>query len=913
MAWMPLTLKTLILESININDNIDHNKLDLIQKCLFVIENKLLFNFATPRELDVCRNMIRQYPGFIDTIQIENPYLLDLKVRIGRIVSQLASSLKTTLKTTFVQFPKLPDENKPIIKFALLCNFDSRDHNGAIGSRIPFLIDEKTAFIASKSLICGSDLKSDSQGKEKEWQKAILGCLAEWQIYIKGELVVFLPANYPYSVEQLGFDLPKQNRDEIVKQIFEGPRRGVKIEDYCGLFKKNAVVGKMMVLHGHGNKSVIGGLKEENYRYLLKFHEVSGGLSLDVESCYLASNKLSHYISNKIYNPITAKFNVERLYPTFPIFTRSIGAFPTRRSFHSVCYTDYFNSLTEFLKGSWTFANAKKAMIKVLDGKKAPPFLFENLMQVRFPSQRDALMGFRPIGEDNMSAIINFVSVQAAKISRSNCIELKNIKHLDLLPLHISCALKIGYATDGKRSKYVLVEEKKSQQMQLESAPLIFSMIPGNSFHLIDEIHAENWDLLEFFAANSVAYEKCQEKKQFYIETLITKKRKYSKVLLDFSQKPFNLFYSIGENTVFKHFTFNNANELSFVKVLSPSEYGFMIECALHRHETRSDAIRTCSSGQENLLQVKEHIREVFTKHDGALDYEKYRNYLVKRQPHTLLNGLEPLHHAILELAVFKNDSALLKILMKLGKCDLNGITFFGEPMINHVIKHTNIELLQEFISHGAKINVYSLPDLNTPLHIAVDKNDHQMIRMLLARYQDINFMSVNEEGWSVFKCEDVGVFKSLLEAFKRQLKEGGLLPVDLTILSVLNRVAKKGGTLLNYAVRRRNFAMIEELLRQGVNPYVGSISAMGTAIDKQDVQMIKFLIDMKVDVTKVKSNGRSDLEEVCAQGTTEMLSLILSRINIPLIQNNPQYLQAAQNAGHLANADLLKEKGFIG
>jgi ankyrin repeat protein len=940
MVWAPTSVRSIInfsSESINFTNP---DKIKLINSKISSLEEKIHLNAITNQELKVCLQLIDENISLIKDDVIQGG---DSAKQIRQRITNLFSSLKNIASTQLVEvsgvnlspIPSL--KPVPVLNLVFLCDIDCPDANGATALNIAKALKDNIPFVVSKSLLGGSDLDPE-ESKIKNIFNAVLEEYPNWNIYKKGEFVAFIPKNYLFNAEELSFDFSPENQVQSLREIFEGPTENAGIEGFIHLFKPNSQVDKRIILSGHGNEGFIGGLKLENYHRLIEHLQNSGCRSLEIQACYGGSiNAIKHYFETE--NPEnpkklesdpttplkqpnqTKETRKVKITPSFPIIITSIGSFVTWSSWYHSPYKSYFENMDKLLalKGTSTVPQFRKAA----QGSESKNF--ENFMQIKFPHQLDSPGGFRPLGEDERTQAISYVDVQRAKHDKVDFIEVKDKEFVELLPMEVDFPIQVTKKTSSSRHTRTLNNEGVVTTIDLgEDAPIFLSMIPGDAHHLIHKIKGEGFSLLELFSKDAYVYKKCSSIKAFFIGKIELKDKVYSKVVLEFSEEVMNLFYAEGEPEVYHHYQFKGNSGTLTEHHLTESEFCFNVAQVANRSKPNLEALRVSSGGQENEDQFLTNLMhnlfwESALSNERPLpsDYALYEQYEQKPTPEnaeSLFNAISlSSHQLILQRAISSKDDILTKLLLAKGSIDVNKETAAGSYLIHTATKLKNGPIVKLLIEKGADLNKAGLYN-KTPLMIAVQTNELEIVKLLLENPNAIDFDLEDSLGWTALTLSgNLSIFDLVYNALKNKLILDRKLeeePLKTALEKQLNHVTTYGFTMLSYATWQGDKKCVEKLFELGADPYVGKASCLSMAICQRNKEMVEYWLEKGIEVTKVDGGGNSALGRACEVGTLEILPLILKQVDLTSLPQAPEYLKKAILAGNFTKASLLLDEG---
>jgi ankyrin repeat protein len=876
MIWTPNYLQNAINLSVEIEKQSDPDKvlkrLSQLDKSIVDLEKKFEKKEFTKRELSACKRILDKNKEAIDNIKKD-----ETMQRIAKLFKLIKENTPTPeTGTPISRSPKV----EPFLNLIFFCDIDVRDHNSAISGEICQALKDEVPFVASKALLSGSGLDENVANPRESIKRDVLQNYDKWNIYQKGDLVVFIPKTYPFKASELGMDFSNNGKVHDIVNIFDGPTRRNSVDDFKELFIKGNQVKKRIYLSGHGEVGLIGGLKVDHYQQLLEFLEKSGCQSLAIGSCLGGSiNVLKHYFKILERSEEEEVLPSKNKMPTFPVMIQSIGSFATSEN---ISYADYFNKLG-------TLLNAKEGYT-VTDFSKITPVMSElaSFPQVKLPHHANSPGGFRPLVQSSNSQAVSYVDLRAAEVAKDDKIEIKDKKYIELLPSRISTPLQITMTENFTTQSYKFLENDSMKTINIgKGAAILLSMIPGNAHHLIDQINSTEFTLLELFLNNMEVYKESFADKTFFIgelktsvknkETGKTEQQSYSKVVLDFSENAMNLYYAEGEPEVYHRRQFRVDTKILIDHIISKTEMAFAVFEAVTHSKPNSEALRTSTGGQEDDTRFESSVRDVFWKNkELPADFEAYLKYRKKEiNAMELCKSLSPSSHgSMLERAVNDNDTVLATLLFNLDvnmsddrrRLLVNHSDFSCRSLIVTAINNNNIDLIKLLIK-WTNLNITSLRDGYTPLMAAIEKDSLEMVNLLLGEKKEINF-NIN---YLLRACKNTEIYHAIYNA---------MASLNLPVKDYINKVSG-GNTTFSIAAAEDNKNMIDELMKLGADPYAGNPSPLGVAILRQNTELVKYLLEKGLDPTKEVLAGKSGLEYACERGTPEITALLMSKANM--------------------------------
>ncbi|MBS0616483.1 MAG: ankyrin repeat domain-containing protein [Verrucomicrobia bacterium] len=239
----------------------------------------------------------------------------------------------------------------------------------------------------------------------------------------------------------------------------------------------------------------------------------------------------------------------------------------------------------------------------------------------------------------------------------------------------------------------------------------------------------------------------------------------------------------------------------------------------------------------------------------------------------------------------------VLEVFKKAGSSpDIKDYT--GTSLICHAISQKCFSLADYLVQQNARLDGTDL-EKNTPLHLALQINDRQLITQIAKKVDVKTMNAVNTNDWSplvyALANKDPRFFSLLVECGAR-----------------VNDLSPKGHSLLANFIAWRNTYAVDLLLEKGANPNIGDPSPILAAIIQNDLDTVKKL-EQEVYLFYEDNAGKVPFIEAILRGSTEMVKWFIGlpkcRINTmdarginPLLAalfvDNPQKIQAIKGAG---------------
>ena len=269
-----------------------------------------------------------------------------------------------------------------------------------------------------------------------------------------------------------------------------------------------------------------------------------------------------------------------------------------------------------------------------------------------------------------------------------------------------------------------------------------------------------------------------------------------------------------------------------------------------------------------------------------------------------------------LGLAVFKNDTRMVRLLLERGAKITSGTGYLTHPII-FAAQNNDTSLLRLLLAHGAPVD-YQDRGLMTPLMIAAQTGAKEAVEMLLHAHANANLTDRN--GWTAARYaldrghDDIARLlgssdnartdaanQRLFDAIKAAdpaalsaaLKDGadpnavqkdgrsalmeavGPLPESsaFDLIEAGARINKKeAGPLLFVSVVRGHHKLFDKLIDMGEKPHDSYIA---DAVRARQLEMVKRLLAMGLDRNARDATGHTALELAQLRGDSQMIRLL--------------------------------------
>ncbi len=207
-----------------------------------------------------------------------------------------------------------------------------------------------------------------------------------------------------------------------------------------------------------------------------------------------------------------------------------------------------------------------------------------------------------------------------------------------------------------------------------------------------------------------------------------------------------------------------------------------------------------------------------------------------------------------LQMALSKKNIAFSEALIN-ARANVNEADSSGNTPLILAAEQVNIPLMKMLLKAGAKPNYERRYGLRTALHVAIDKADLNMMRMLLNAHADVNI-----RGNSRQTALHLAVNKKHL----------GMVNLLLKYHPQLNVLDSFGNSPLHTAVLSRNLPVVRRLLEAGAEPNTVNNSGetpLTDALSWRKAQIAKLLIDKGAKVNVLNNRQQSPYDIARTRG----------------------------------------------
>jgi uncharacterized protein len=250
-----------------------------------------------------------------------------------------------------------------------------------------------------------------------------------------------------------------------------------------------------------------------------------------------------------------------------------------------------------------------------------------------------------------------------------------------------------------------------------------------------------------------------------------------------------------------------------------------------------------------------------------------------------------------------------------------------GDSIFHYIAKSSSLALLNLFFDS------FELEILNsnkkTPLELALSKGDDSVILRLIAKYSEVPSCKIS--GKSVISCLISSGYEHYAIAYLNHITDFKTLEVDMPLLKQAINYSQNGlleylvlreedldfvhddSTALNFAIKKKNLAAAEILLRYGANPNIApnSVSSIHLAV-QYTPELIDLLIEKGASIDAKNAEGLTSLTIACIKSDEDTcIKLVNAGANIHVddaIRRKPIYWACSK--GYYNFAKILLERG---
>ncbi|GFQ77336.1 hypothetical protein TNCT_578431 [Trichonephila clavata] len=258
-----------------------------------------------------------------------------------------------------------------------------------------------------------------------------------------------------------------------------------------------------------------------------------------------------------------------------------------------------------------------------------------------------------------------------------------------------------------------------------------------------------------------------------------------------------------------------------------------------------------------------------------------------------IINIWNNMHVSPLFLAILNGNFEIIELLIAEG-ADINLTNYLGCKALHFSILYSKKEVLAYLIKNGANVN--DPYDGLTPLQLAVQNNDFEMVEVLIK-----NGAEIDAESDSKPTSLCLAVRNNNKEIVKILLKYGAdinakkSLPLSTAIVFGLNSIAEilldnekidihycgiDGNSLLHIAAKQGNYFLVEAFLSRGADANAITLtdgtSPLHYAADAGYVEIVKILLKNKAKINAFTNVGLTPIHLAAVKGHTSVVKLLL-------------------------------------
>ena len=252
-----------------------------------------------------------------------------------------------------------------------------------------------------------------------------------------------------------------------------------------------------------------------------------------------------------------------------------------------------------------------------------------------------------------------------------------------------------------------------------------------------------------------------------------------------------------------------------------------------------------------------------------TLIYELIKNDADLRA--TDVDGNTPLHLAC--------KKGLTKVIKKLldnsARLDINAKNNLGNTPLHEAILYGNLRNFVHLLGHNPDFRIYN-DEGDSPLHIASRRGRTEMIQKLL---EDPSRLYINDKNYR----GNTPLHEAILI---NQIKASLILINNNSNLRISNY---EGTTPLHLACRKGQTGIVNLLLKDPSQFDINAKNDEGNtplheAISHEHLNVVKYLLEQKPDLTLANKDGQTPLHVACQKGRIEIVQMLLedpSRIDV--------------------------------
>lgn len=813
-------------------------------------------------------------------------------------IAPLVISNKITISSTAqtaISSEKLIAKSKIDIKLSIFCDIDCTDHNGAICDKLEEALKLGRPCITTLSILRASHVE-DALSRVVHSMKietALLNKHAEWDILqqfhpqLGHEIVILLPKSLlpdlslKEKLAALDFMTDGTLKPISAMEALQGSSGKTSIEALQNLFCRDAKASKIFYIGGHGTSEVVAGLYAKNYLKFLDLVEEQNGKGLMILSCSAGG------LSSLLNIPTDDKPH------SFTTMVLSNG------DYFVTSNADLLDAFVECLEDPHipeTFHTWKKHIEKgtakhIENTSKKITLSYQNCCKVYFPHSAQVPAGFRPLDELGVSQVLTYSAMKAAEISHKNFISV------DALAVEIQTPLTLPLIFNSFNS-------------------ILTSLTPGPARHYLPMVqlneNAKMTSIMPYSAPSKYlkhsiklfkdAEVKVNQPKSFFIKTLKTAGNvgALEDVVIKFYQNSGYAIWRDGD----KYYYSEGTNQT----FITPFLHALLASKILRNTTPNDKAVRSTTGGQGSDKELIKALKK--NKFIGSEVYESlFGNNLAN--PICSVNYIELLR----EYALTSDElRTLLCVLLDLGEKDLAFQIYQenqekmdpnlpplgdGSPhLLNHAIYSNALPFVEVLLQHsGINLNVQSGYGLYTPLHLAIAMGLKDLIAKLVLQGADLSLKNVN------------GVTNFHLALQAKDFAAASLL---LAHGASVNAIDNQGKSVLAQFLNQTK--TVDFLLQHKADPNAGNPSAITKALLKNDINLIKKLMDHGAKPFEPNDQGKIPFVQSLIGASTTTIAYLLENYTGELPSRDATFQSSMLLAFYYQQPEIiaqLKERGL--
>lgn len=842
-------------------------------------------------------------------------------------VSEKIISVKATIESAPV-YKKSEVRQHEVTPIAFFCDLDSPDHNGFVYSKLLQALKQQIPFVTTRSLLRATARENVMPWSYIEHEKLLLKEKNNWDIYQRGEMLVFIPRSiHPEKSPQeklqaLDFQIDDNLKLISVHEALQGAQKECDIEDFVDLFVTTPKANKLFFFVGHGNADFVGSLKLNNYKKLLVFLKNQHCKGLIISSC-LSGGLPS--LTNIPDCPEKMSFLEQEKSHPFPTLVLSVGDFEVFNQ--QVGEEDLKGLLLSFAAFAGnaidpTYDQLKRKMDGIIGDKRKA---INNAMKLYPAHSAGISMGFYPLDECKKGFSIKHSSVKRAELlnhepfitkakkgkgkEKANddiviepTIRVSNAVHVEVNPLVVSVPIKFS-----------------------QSNPILLSMMPGKGHHFIHSIHLaeKSPENPKTFIKKTVDFHQGETYAQhgFFIGEIEDQNNSLKDVVLYLHRDGSFCLWREGE----KCYMSRNKEESKEIPPLFYELYCYEIQQATRPQEK---AVRILSAGQEREDDFEDKMVPQFlsSRFHSLFNETKQPILCITDILEAIQNKTLQEKEAVVLFFLNRKDVATAYKVFQSETMNPNVKDFKGNSLLHLVIEAHAVEFLEYLLQINVDVDVVNalgtpvltkavaiLTDLYEQNAAQVDKEkiaQAEKVLELLLNHPKIDLEAKNRSGWTplvaalphrhlVKKLVDKGaninpVNKENCSALASFARWNETESVKL-LLEFKAKLERGKSSPLTEAIKQNNIPMIDRLLEAGANPFAADSSGSSPFIEailRASPAVVKRLMEHK-DCDLTVQGSSSPLLAALVIGNDEKIHMLLdTKMHLPLPEGDRDYYE---------------------